>query len=260
MVPRSSTCCRVPCGRASVLSAAQFTCCRAPWCRARHNASSLRLGFKYIYIYIYRNVGRGNLTSNGPGFIEDSEVVGTQIRSLQPTQQLAASPVRSQSEPRSSRRVADQTTSTWLDRPRPTTFRPIMVPDRKDDGRSMPRTTRPAFLVESQEPVPNSRSNLPMSSFACASTPYSYPGAQSTLGRPVPVSVPRTSRETAVGTDLEWSSANGALGRNACLGAQSYGWKREPYCPPYQTMPWVRSNDTQVKTVVMTSVATQTTG
>src|SRR6218665_2964849 len=43
MVPRSSTCCRVPCGRASVLSAAQFTCCRVPWCRARHNASSLRL-------------------------------------------------------------------------------------------------------------------------------------------------------------------------------------------------------------------------
>src|SRR6218665_3345729 len=199
----------------------------------------------------YKNVGMGNLTSNGPSFIEDSEVVGTQIRFPQPTQQLAASPVRSQSEPRSSRRVADQTTSTWLDRPRPTTFRPIMVPDRKDDGQSMPRTMRPAFLVESQEPAPYSRSNLPMSSFACASTPYSYPGAQSTLGRPVPVSVPRTSRETAVGTDLEWSSAN---------GAQTYGWKREPYCLPYQMMPWVRSNDTQVKTVVMTSVATQTTG
>src|SRR6218665_295541 len=47
---------------------------------------------------------------------------------------------------------------------------------------------------------------------------------------------------------------------NRMFGAQSYGWKREPYCPPYQMTPWVRCNDTKVKTVVMTSVAKQTTG
>src|SRR6218665_2016382 len=147
----------------------------------------------------YRNVGRGNLTGKGPDFINESGVVRTQIRSPRPTLPHAASPVRSQSEPRMSHQVADGSTSVLLGRPQPTTVRPVMVPDRKDDGQSMPRTTRPAFLVESQEPVPNSRSNLPMSSFACASTPYSYPGAQSTLGGPVPVSVPRTFRETAVG-------------------------------------------------------------
>src|SRR6218665_3111634 len=128
-------------------------------------------------------------------------------------------------------------------------------------GNAMPHPTRPAFLLKSQEPALYSRSNLPMSSFACASTLYSYPGAQSTLGRPVPVSVQRSFRETAVGNGVEWTIANGrGLGQNACFGAQRYGWKREPYCPPYQTTPWVRSNDTQVQTVVMTSVATQTTG
>src|SRR6218665_2362870 len=133
-----------------------------------------------------------------------------------------------------------------------------------EDEQPMPRTTRAAFLVESQVPATcchsGCRSNLPMSSFAFASTPYSYPGAQSAWDRPAPFSVPRTFRETSVGNGVEWTLANGSLGRNVCLGAQSYGWKREPYCPPYQMTPCIRSYDIQVKTVVVTSLATQTTG
>src|SRR6218665_584036 len=117
----------------------------------------------------YRNVVRGNLTSHGPDFIEESGVVGTQIRSPQRTHQLAASPIRSQSEPRMSHQVADGSTSVLLGRPQPTTVRPVGVSERREDGQAMPRTTRPAFLVESKEPAPYSRSNLPMSSFACAS-------------------------------------------------------------------------------------------
>src|SRR6218665_3408781 len=106
-----------------------------------------------------------------------------------------------------------------------------MVPERREDEQPMPRTTRPAFIVESQAPATYSRSTLPMSSSAFVSTPYSYPGAQSTLGRPTPDSVPRTFRETAVGNGVEWTIANGrGLGQNACFGAQRYGWKREPYC------------------------------
>src|SRR6218665_2965604 len=221
----------------------------------------------------YKNVGRGNLTGNGPDFINESGVVRTEIRSPRPTLPHATSAVRSQSEPRMSHQVADRSTSVLLGRPQPTTVRPVGVSERREDaphtprymGNAMPHPTRPAFLLESQAPATcchsGCRSNLPMSSFAFASTPYSYPGAQSTLGRPTPDSVPRTFRETAVGNGVEWTIANGrGLGQNACSGAQRYGWKREPYCPPYQTTPWVRSNDTQVKTVVMTSVATQTTG
>src|SRR6218665_3747732 len=221
----------------------------------------------------YKNVGRSNLTGNGPDFINESGVVRTQIRSPRPTLPHAASPVRSQSEPRMSHQVADGSTSVLLGRPQPTTVRPVGVSERREDaphtprymGNVMPHPTRPAFLLESQAPATccysGCLSNLPMSSFAFASTPYSYPGAQSTLGRPAPDSVPRTFCETAVGNSVEWTIANGrGLGQNAFSGAQRYGWKREPYCPPYQTTPWVRSNDTQGKIVVMTSVATQTTG